>query len=389
MQDLAGLFNWLGKPAGFSAAGEYFETEEPPDRSLIQVLGIHSDTLKPLTLEMLESLKETDFIRSLKGGYRAFFEFQDIFPLTIKAKDVDRLDAAHLVNRDYCYYEALAYLRASITAALDKNPVAAMTLLRPFLELSVLHLFWLTRSETEGYDAYYKWLDGRHEKPGFSRQVEQVIKKVSAGSVIPQDRLKRLKQTILKLYTGLCKYNHGPKMSDSMAALSRAQTGMSLDSFYLYLATVDLLMSQIIYIYILAYPMILFPVERMKKWGVSGPIGIYVESNTFAILKCYLGKNSVEALRKSLSTSPRVRHLLDAFDNQPELSEDEQEKEWNDFVKQLETKDNPSEWPARIAMNRSYYRTLRWFLNYVRSNSAEEELDHHEIREMFESAKSW
>ena len=70
MEDLAGLFNWLGKPGGFSAIGEYFLTEEPPDRSLLQILGVEQDTLKPLTVEMLESLKDTAFIKSLKSGYR-------------------------------------------------------------------------------------------------------------------------------------------------------------------------------------------------------------------------------------------------------------------------------------------------------------------------------
>jgi len=389
MEHLAGLFNWLGKPEGFSAVGEYFSTEEPPDRSLLQILGVEQDTLKPLTVEMLESLKDTAFIKSLKSGCRAFFEFQDIFPLTVRAKDIAQLDAAHLINRDYCYYESLVYLRSSVMASLDKNPVAAMTLLRPFLELSVLQLYWFTRSETDGYGAYYKWLDGSHEKPGFARQIEQIMKKLSAREVIPQDRLKRLKETLRTVYASLCSYNHGPKMSESMAGLSGAQTGMSLDSFYLYLATIDLLLSQIIYLYILAYPMILFPVERTKKWGVSGPIGIYVETNAHSLLKAYLGERSVQTLRASLSALPQVTHLLESFSNQPDLSDVEQEEEWNDFVQRCGVKENPPQWPARIALNRSYYRALRWSLNYIDSRTADDEVDHDEVERMFECAKSW
>ena len=91
MKDFAGLFNWLGESRGFSASGEYFDGDVPPNRSLLQVLEVAPETLKPLTLEMLESEDENDFIKSLKSGFRAFCEFQDIFPLTITAKDVGKL----------------------------------------------------------------------------------------------------------------------------------------------------------------------------------------------------------------------------------------------------------------------------------------------------------
>ena len=131
---------------------------------------------------------------------------------------------------------------------------------------------------------------------------------------------------------------------------------MSLDSFYLYLATVDLLLSQIVYLYVLVYPMVLFPVERTKKWGVCGPIGIYVEANAHSLLKAYLGEKSIQTLRASLSGLPQVTDLLEIFNNQPDLSDAEQEEEWNDFVQGVGVKENPPQWPARIALNRSYYR---------------------------------
>src|SRR5260370_28877377 len=192
MKDFAGMFNWLGDSRGFSASGEYFVGDVPTNRSLLQVLGVVPETLKPLTLEMLESEDENDFIRSLKTGFRAFCEFQDIFPLTIRAKDVDKLEYGHLINRNYCYYESLVYLRSSIIAALDKNPIAAITLLRPFLELAVLHLYWFSRCEIAGYGKYYEWLDGRREKPGFRNQLDEVVKKLPSRDVIPRDRLQRL-----------------------------------------------------------------------------------------------------------------------------------------------------------------------------------------------------
>src|SRR3982074_2801342 len=104
MEDLAALFNWLGNGKGFSAIGEYFEGETPADLSLPQILGLEPGALKPFTQEMLESLKENDFITSVKSGFRALVEFQDVFPLTIKAKEINQLEYAQLINRNYCYY---------------------------------------------------------------------------------------------------------------------------------------------------------------------------------------------------------------------------------------------------------------------------------------------
>jgi hypothetical protein len=389
MKDFAGLFNWLGYSRGFSASGEYFVGDAPPDRSLLQILDLAPDMLKPFTLEMLESEDDNDFIRSLKSGFRAFCEFQDIFPLTIKAKDLGKLDYGHLINRNYCYYESLVYLRSSMIAALDKNPIAAITVLRPFLELAVLHLYWFSRCEIEGYGKYYEWLDGRREKPGFRNQLDEIVKKLPARKVIHSDRLQRLSETLRNAYKTLCSYNHSPRMDESLASMSGGQTGMSLDSFYYYLASVDLLLSQIIYLYVLAYPMILFPVDRQKKWGVAGPIGIYVERNSYTIVEAFLKKESADTLRTSLMELTHVTSLLKSFDNQPDLGDEERENEWISFVKRSDVKENPSEWPERMAMNKAYSRALGWSLNYVHAKRADEEVDHEEVKKIFEWAKSW
>jgi hypothetical protein len=389
MKDFAGLFNWLGDSRGFSASGEYFEGDLPPNRSLLQVLEIAPETLKPLTLEMLESEDENDFIRSLKSGFRAFCEFQDIFPLTVTAKDIGKLQYGQLINRNYCYYESLVYLRSSIISALDKNPIAAITLLRPFLELAILHLYWFTRCEIEGYAKYYDWLGGKREKPGFRNQLEEVLKKLPAKNVVPRDRLQRLSETVRHTYKTLCSYNHSPRMDESLASMSGGQSGMSLDSFYYYLATIDLLLSQILYLYVLAYPMILFPVDRQRKWGVAGPIGTYVDRMSYVIVATHLRLDSAEGLRSNFLHLPLVKNLLDSLESQPDLSDEEREATWNSFVKENDLKDNPNEWPQRMAMNKAHSRALGWMLNYVHARASESELDHEEVKKIFDWAKSW
>jgi hypothetical protein len=178
-------------------------------------------------------------------------------------------------------------------------------------------------------------------------------------------------------------------MNESFASMSGGQSGMSLDSFYYYLATVDLLLSQIVYLYVLVYPMILFPVDRHKKWGVGGPIGIFTEANNYAIVEAYLGKDNVESLRRTLRHLPQITSLLSSFDGQPDLDDDGREEEWKAFIKRSDTRENPSGWPQRMAMNRGHTRALRWSLNYVGARSADESVDPEETKRIFDWAKSW
>ena len=73
-------------------------------------------------------------------------------------------------------------------------------------------------------------------------------------------------------------------MDESIVGMSRRSESTYLDSFYFYLITANILLRQITYLYILVYPMSLFPVDWYQKWGFHGVKGIYFDVSNFKIL---------------------------------------------------------------------------------------------------------
>jgi len=132
----------------FFAFGEYFDGSTPPFASFQILLQLDNENLKPFTKDALEFLKNDKSAIELNWGFRAYSQFQDLLGLTMS-------NDSPVWNRHYCYYESLVYLRESITAWLDQNVLAAMALIRPFLELSIFHLYWYLRCEHNEYTDFY------------------------------------------------------------------------------------------------------------------------------------------------------------------------------------------------------------------------------------------
>jgi len=156
----ASLLEWFSDSdlESFAVTVEYFEGA-PSDIPLEQILDLDGKDAKPFRSYLLNcdelpsSLSEG--LTELRWGIRAYSQFQDILGVT-----VDR-STPQMFNRHYCYYESLMYLRESAISWLDRNFVAALTLLRPFLELALLHCYWNLLCEMKGYKRYYDWLEAK------------------------------------------------------------------------------------------------------------------------------------------------------------------------------------------------------------------------------------
>lgn len=384
MDDLSGLFDWLGVPPAFTVVGEYFTSETPPDLLLTELLGLDKDDLKPFTQEMLESLRDNKRLEALKRGFRAYSQFQDILEVSIRFNQEERL-----WNRNYCYYESLVYLRESIVVWLDRNALAAMALLRPFLELAVLHIYWYLRCEGEGYADFYQWLEGKKGKPPFRNQLEEVFVRLPSTGPIAPPQAAQIKYLLHRFYRWLSTYNHSPKVDESITGLSGGLGRMSLDSFFYFLASVNLLLRQIVHLYVLAYPMSMFPVERYRKWGVGGPVGIYFDHNGFSVLQAYLGKANVERIRSDLLDVTEVKSRLEGFERQPDLSDAELEMEWQRFIESSQSKSSPGSKPERIAMSKAHSRGIGWALNYIHRPEGANEIPSSELERLIKRIEDW
>jgi hypothetical protein len=271
-------------------------------------------------------------------------------------------------NRHYCYYESIIYLRESVVCWLDRNVLAALTLLRPFLELSVLHLYWYLHCEErkKSYRPYYDWLRDKEAKRDFGGTVNDVFEMISAEGYVEDKRLERLKCNIKELYKDLCTYNHTPKVHD-IAVSGGGPGNVSFRSVLYALNITNALLRHIVELFILAYPMSLFPVDRYNKWGFGGPVGLFFDRCNFAILETYIGSENITALKPPLESIPKAKSLIEWFDKSPLPSHDEIEIEWQSFRQDSQIQVNADQFAERVAIFKAHCRRLSWITNYVKN----------------------
>ena len=340
----------------FFSFGEYFDGNTPPYAAFEVLLHLETENLKPFTKDALEFLKSDKSAIELNWGFRAYSQFQDLLGLTIN-------DDSPVWNRHYCYYESLVYLRESIAAWLDQNILAAMTLVRPFLELSIFHLYWYLRCEHNDYDDYYLWLKGKKGKPPFKNQLDFVFDNLPTKEFVSPKQLDKVKQVLNNSYKGASTYNHTPKLDESVVSLGDSAGKTSFYLFFFHMANLNLVLRQLTYLYILAYPMSLFPVDRHKKWGYGGPVGLFFDAANFAIIKEYLGLDNLQRMKVNFPKLQEVKDLLPWFEGQPDLSESEIENSWQEFISDKPNSDvNIKE--HRMAIFKAHFRGLGWFMNY-------------------------
>ena len=157
------LLNHFAKDnsVAYTGIGDYFQGD-PSEKALFEVLNVPESQLNPFAIELIKGAKEDETIdenvNEFSRGISAYSQFQDILEVAYRETD-------QVTNRHHCYYESLVYLKEIGTCFLNKNLLAAFTLLRPFMELAILHLYWLLHSEKSGYHPYYQWLKGKKSKP--------------------------------------------------------------------------------------------------------------------------------------------------------------------------------------------------------------------------------
>lgn len=363
------------------ALGEYIEGDEVGVRSVPELLGMRDEDLKPIVTDTLNRLYETETepaLTSLSRSIHGHYQFQDVIGVSLES-DIP------WQNRNYCYYESLVYLRESAVSWLDGNVLAATTLLRPFLELTMLHLYWYLRSRNEGYGRYYDWLSGSAGKPPFKNQVEYIFDNIPVKDCFEAGQLDGLRDDILALYKWGCIYNHTPKVEESLFHVAGGSQGTNKDllvSLAYYPNVAAPLIEEVICTFMLVYPMSFFPVNRHEKWGFGGgPAGFYSDPTNGLILREAIGRNRFDFIRSEIEHSSEIKAYLEDFAQEPSLTEEALENSWTEFWistdPAMSSADIPEAhwWAERVAMAKSAIRAFGWVINYAENPPNVEDLD--------------
>jgi hypothetical protein len=115
--------------------------------------GKHNSKLKEMNPEIVKYLQKATW------GIRTYLTFQDVFEYSFDF-DANNLQK-YFQGRYYCYHESLVYLRQLILSIINGNSLAAITLIRPFIELSLFNLYWFKKTENDKTPKSNDWLNSK------------------------------------------------------------------------------------------------------------------------------------------------------------------------------------------------------------------------------------
>lgn len=371
--DSKDIFSYESPFVGFA---EYFHGE-PPDFSITKILNIKKEELntfgKITVKESYDEKEINNFLKKLKFGVHAYMQFQDLLDQSLTLADEKDIEKDLFHCRHYCYFESLVYLRQCVIGLLNNNVISSLVLMRPFLELSILNLYWHYLSKKKGVYRLTEWMKEERGTPPFKNSLEYVLKNHLEITSKIEKSVNIVKDHFETIFSSLSDYNHTPKLPKSIGAKSGGLNAPHLEDFLYSIHMLNMIIYPLVTLYTVSYPMILFPVNCYKKFGFKGPMNLFADECHFKILARYLNENQMNFLKKIMKESDIVKGNLDFYNQNPDLSEKDIIQGWNETNKNKRTKTNNIN--VLINKHKAKFRSVQWFMNYIQYNEYRKKID--------------
>lgn len=264
--------------------------------------------------------------REVAWAAQALIEFADLVDYTRRATGRVQNFRYLFQYRNYLYFEATSALREATVGMLNGSPRAASGLLRPVLEMLMLHCWWRERmSRKDRSSQFCDWLEGQWKAPGFKNIVSDNFRWLK----IPDDGSAR--EHVDRTYDRLCSYVHAPIREESFTMLNRGNlryAGVGVLRHWLSLArdVLRIALEQFVHL----YPQCLFPVDITRKFGFNPPEGMYFDEFNFVPLRTVLGGDAIETYRARMKDCEVVEMAKQFYESRPDLTHDQILATWDD-----------------------------------------------------------
>jgi hypothetical protein len=370
----------------FETLGEFFSGDVPPQRSLLDSVGLSQEELKPFSAALLSEIEHEDSIKRLIRGLTSYSQFQDILSYSV---DLEK-DPCVQYNRHYCYYESLVYLRESVRSWLDGNILGALVLLRPFAELSLLDAYWNLKFDSGAEEEFHRWFNTGNGKPHpFGNLVKLLLSNLPGAECASDEKKKIVTSVLLNFWRAWSAFNHTPLVKESTVTQNRGTERLSWDSIFLYVFQLDMLLQQLIYIYVMAYPLSLFPVDVYRKFGFSGPVGVFFDPNNGAHLSSYLGGTNWNKMRSEFILIEDVVKALDWFEKLPSKSDQEILLTIPLSIEKLADPTVAVSIGRSIAQKKCEMRAFGWWFNYYHLSGTESDPPDDVVHSISDRIRNW
>jgi hypothetical protein len=275
-------------------------------------------TLLKETVELLETEKEfNDEFTKFKWKLYAFVVLQDIFDSPIFENEYKD----QIFFLWYFYYESKYLLTEMLLSGFNGFYAASGTLVRLFLEFSLLqNYFYRVSKEEHSYkkvDAYYKngiapsWnsvLNWSLPKDNFSKPVKKRLD-IHLKSLSKTTSHPYLPDFSAKQHTT---FHHEPSIY-----------GLYFWKFF------EIVLDAVLWLYFVNFPMLFHPRDRLKKFGFSGPSGLFIDEFGAYVIKNSSTTNDYKDFLSYSNSQEDVKSLLEWYDSFNDLNEDEIMQTWS------------------------------------------------------------
>ncbi|MHB8618974.1 MAG: hypothetical protein ACYDAG_05265 [Chloroflexota bacterium] len=256
--------------------------------------------------------------REIPGLFWAYHELAELVPQTL-----EKLCSGHFFPITESYFE----LENSYQLALRGFYRYAFAALRFVLELGFLGFYFDV--EDNAQDVIAPWYVGQARTPRMTEMLKRM--KVLAG-FSEFDRRFGLSMRIGNLYDDLSGYVHTRGFQYSSHGASRANfIQFSETALKLYLKAVPLVVSNVIVVAMLKYPVGMQPLPLTEKYGLNGPVGGFLEHHQVDLLTSFIAPEERKFLLGLSDGDPSVQQIIAHFESMPDLSEAEWQQQMRDF----------------------------------------------------------
>jgi hypothetical protein len=267
---------------------------------------------------------------------------------------------AYLELQHHAYFEATLHLGDSLAAGLAGHPRAAGALLRPFIETALVEVYVNGDMSGRRLDRYLRYLAGKGHRPRFKQMLDEVFAEDRFSAVgTLRDRIEAV---FGGTSTGLHARTPGEGLVDWRAG-NRAQATYPETVFWF--AELAVSVHRMLSLMVLRYPLVLFPVDIVRRFAYSGPMNLFADDITTAYVVDGLRDDHGRVLRRYLEDDEEVRSVLDFYTSQAELTDSDIAADWEEWAQARPGRAALPETPieARWTMLKAEIASTTWALD--------------------------
>jgi hypothetical protein len=267
-------------------------------------------------MEYLEN--QRDLHNRIETFIRAYYEIGDLIPQTD-----ENLMSGHFFPYSQSYYE----LENSYQLCLEGFYRYSFIALRSVLELGTLGIH-VTLRDREHLDVK-PWLKSIERTPNLRHMLSKL-------EGIPNyrefDKRFGLRKRILEIYGELCAFVHVQGYPFSSSALTRSNVN-NFNSIALakYGDTASKVISNLVVIYLLKYPVGMQPLPLDEKFGLNGPVGGFLQEYQVKLITSLLPSEETEFLQKQSDEDPNTQSIVEQIGSLPDLTPEQMQRQVEDF----------------------------------------------------------